>query len=46
MKNFITLEEHKKKLLADPIVKEEYDGLAPEYELIRTVIDKRMGKKM
>lgn len=46
MKNYITLDEHKNKLLADPTVRKEYDHLAPEYELIRTVIDKRMGKKM
>ncbi len=46
MKNFITFEEHKKKLLADPEVKKYYDELEPEYELIRAVIDKRLKKKM
>lgn len=46
MKNFITFEEHKKKLLEDPEVRKRYDELAPEYELIRSVIDKRLQKKM
>lgn len=46
MKNFITFEEHKKKLLADPEVRKYYDELAPEYELIRAVIDKRIKNKM
>lgn len=36
----------KKELLADPEVKKYYDELAPEYELIRAVIDKRLKKKM
>ena len=45
-KDFITFEEHKKKLLSDPEVKKYYDELAPEYELIRAVIDKRLKKKM
>lgn len=36
----------KKELLADPEVRKHYDELAPEYELIRAVIDKRLQKKM
>ncbi|MEK7166376.1 MAG: helix-turn-helix transcriptional regulator [Patescibacteria group bacterium] len=46
MKNTITFAEHKKKLLADPEVRKHYDALGPEYELIRSVIDKRMKKRM
>jgi len=46
LKNFITFEEHKKKLLADPEVRKYYDELAPEYELIHAVIDKRLQRKM
>jgi len=46
MRNFISFEEHKKKLLADPQVRKYYDELEPEYELIRSVIDKRLKKKM
>lgn len=42
----ISFEEHKKKLLADPKVRKYYDELAPEYELIRTVIDKRLKRNM
>ena len=45
-RDFITFEEHKKKLLADPEVKKYYDELEPEYELIHAVIDKRLKKKM
>lgn len=46
MKNAVTFEEHKKKLLADPEVRKLYDALGPEYELIRSVIDTRLKKKM
>lgn len=46
MKNFISFAEHKKKLLADLEVKKHYDELEPEYQLIRTIIDKRLKKKM
>ncbi|OGG30231.1 transcriptional regulator [Candidatus Gottesmanbacteria bacterium RIFCSPLOWO2_01_FULL_46_21] len=42
----MSFEEHKKKLLADPEVKKYYDELEPEYALIRSVIDKRLKKKM
>ena len=45
-KNFISFEEHKKKLLADPKVRKHYDELASEYELIRSVIDKRLQNRM
>jgi len=46
MKKFVSFEEHKKKLLSDLEVKKYYDALAPEYELIQAVIDKRLKKKM
>ncbi len=36
----------KRELLADPEVRKYYDELGPEYELIRSVIDKRLKKKM
>ncbi len=46
MKDFISFQEHKKKLLADPEVKKYYDALEPEYQLIRSIIDKRLKKKL
>lgn len=46
MKGLKTFEEMKKELLADPEVRKHYDDLAPEYELIRAVIDKRLKKNM
>lgn len=46
MNKFLSWEEHKKKLLADPEVKKYYDDLGPEYELIRSIINKRIVKKM
>lgn len=46
LKNFKPFSEMKKELLADPEVKKYYDELAPEYELIRAVIDKRLKKNM
>ncbi len=36
----------KKELLADPEVKRAYDALEPEFALIRSVIEKRLAKKM
>lgn len=45
-KNLKPFEEMKKELLADPQVRKYYDELAPEYDLIRAVIDKRLKKKM
>ncbi len=46
MKNFTPFSELKKELLSDPEVKRRYDDLAPEYKLIRSVIDKRLKNKM
>lgn len=45
-KDYKPFSEMKKELLADPEVKKYYDDLAPEYELIRAVLDKRIQKKM
>ena len=46
MKNFTPFSELKKELLSDPEVKRHYDDLEPEYQLIRSVIDKRLKNKM
>ena len=37
---------HRKELLKDKAVKEEYEELLPEYELIKSIIDQRLKKKM
>lgn len=34
----------KKKLLKDPAVRAEYERLGPEFELIRTLIEKRLQR--
>ena len=36
----------KKELLANPKISKHYDELESEYELIRSVIDKRLQRKM
>ena len=46
MNHFKPFDQLKKELLADPEVKKYYDDLEPEYVLIRSVIDKRLKKKM
>lgn len=46
LKNFVSFEDHKKELLSDPEVKKMYDALEPEYALIRSVMDRRLAKKM
>lgn len=46
MKNSIPFSVLKKELLSDPEVKKGYDNLGPEYELIRSVIEKRLKKNM
>jgi transcriptional regulator with XRE-family HTH domain len=38
--------EYRKKLLSDPDVKIEYDKLAGEYDLARSIIDQRLRQKM
>lgn len=42
---YITLEDLKRKLFKNKKVREEYERLAPEYEVIRSVIAKRIEKK-
>ncbi len=39
-------QELKKKLLENPEVKEEYDALAPEFDLIQALIDARKQDEM
>lgn len=43
---FIRFQDHLKEALKDPKFKAEYDRLGPEYELISSVIAKRIEKKM
>lgn len=38
--------EHRKELLKDRKVKEEYEKLLPEYELARSIIEQRLKKNM
>lgn len=42
----IRFEDHLKEALKDPVVKKHYDALEPEYALIRSILDKRLKKKM
>ncbi len=46
MKDFISFEEHKKKLLADRQVRKDFDALSPEYQLIQSMIERRLQKNM
>lgn len=39
-------DEFKKEMLANPEVKEEYDALAPEYELVSQLIKARQEKHL
>jgi predicted transcriptional regulator len=36
----------KKELLSDPEVKKEYDRLGPKFDLIRSIIEKRIEKNI
>ena len=38
--------EHRKQLLKNPKVREEYEKLLPEYELAKSVIEARLKRKM
>lgn len=38
--------DYKKKVLEYPNVKNEYDALAPEYDLIQAMIDARVSQKI
>ena len=42
----MTYREHRKELLKDKRVREEYEKLLPEYELARSIIEQRLKKKM
>lgn len=46
MRDMITFAEHKRKLLADQEVRQHYDGLKSEYQLIRSIINARLKKNM
>jgi ribosome-binding protein aMBF1 (putative translation factor) len=46
IKHYKPFSEMKKELLSDPEVKKYYDELKPEYDLIRSIIDKRTEKKI
>ena len=38
--------EYKKQALSDPKVQEEYESLAPEYDLIQAMIDARVSQNI
>ena len=42
----ITYKEHRKELLKDKKVRQEYEKLLPEYELTKSIIEQRLKKKM
>ncbi|MDP3298103.1 MAG: helix-turn-helix transcriptional regulator [Thermodesulfovibrionia bacterium] len=42
----MTYREHRKELLKDKRVKEEYEKLIPEYKLAKSIIEQRLKKKM
>jgi transcriptional regulator with XRE-family HTH domain len=42
----ITYREHRKELLKNKKVKEEYETLLPEYQLAKSMIEQRLKKKM
>ena len=43
---FRDFNEIKKELLSDPEVKKEYDRLGPKFDLIRSIIEKRIEKNI
>ena len=43
---FRDFNEIKKELLSDPEVKKEYDSLGPKFDLIRSIIEKRIEKNI
>lgn len=43
---FRDFNEIKKELLKDPDVKKEYDRLGPKFDLIRSIIEKRIEKNI
>lgn len=42
----ITFKEHKKELLKNKKVREEYEKLLPEYELAKSIIERRLKMKL
>jgi ribosome-binding protein aMBF1 (putative translation factor) len=46
MKNFTPFSKLKNELLSDSEVRKQYHDLEPEYQLIRSVIDKRLKQKL
>jgi len=42
----MTFRDHRKELLKDKRVREEYEKLLPEYDLARSIIEQRLKKKM
>jgi len=42
----MTYKEHRKELLKDKKVREEYHKLFPEYELAKSIIEQRVRKKL
>ncbi|OGY22957.1 MAG: hypothetical protein A2172_03425 [Candidatus Woykebacteria bacterium RBG_13_40_15] len=44
--NFTTYEQFKKKLLAKPGVRKEYDDLQPEFEIVKAIVEARIKKKI
>jgi len=42
----MTYRDHRKGLLKDKKVREEYEKLLPEYELAKSIIEQRLKKKM
>jgi len=42
----MNFKEYKDQLLNDPEIKEEYDRLEPEYELIKSIIRERLRRNM
>lgn len=45
-RRFRSFDKHLEELLADPEFKKDYDDLEPQFQLIRTILDKRIAKKM
>lgn len=40
------LDDLKKEHLSNPLVKEEYDALEPEFQLVRAILEARKEKKL
>jgi len=39
-----TFKQFKTKILKNPVVKDEYDALKPEYEVVKTIISQRIKR--